>query len=466
MTGSVLLAIAALLAADLAEAQPEETSPLALEEVLESTRLHYPPLLAAIREIEAAEGDRRAAEGKFDTGFGLGSFADRFGFYENHRLDVGVEQAVQWWGAKLYAGWRVGEGGFAPYNGLAETRDGGEYRAGFKLPLLRDRAIDPSRAELERTRIGITIAELSVLEQQLLIRQLATWSYWDWVASGRSLQIAQSLLELALDRDLFLRESVDAGALPAIEVTDNRRAILKRRSDVVSAEQKLRKAAIYLSLYYRDPMGNPAVPGEARLPERFPAPSPFESEDIEDDFALALERRPELRSVRAEAERVRVDESLFSNAVLPSLDLALGVASERGVNPDVKRGPTDLKASLSFSLPIQRREAEGKRQKAQAKLYQLLQKEQFLGEKIEAEVRDAAIALEASYRKTELLEEEVAVTRELESLERERFDLGDSNLFTVNLREAASADAENRRIEALADYHRARALYRLVIAEP
>lgn len=462
------IAFGALLAAAPARARPAEEveDPLTLAEILESTRVHYPPLLAAIQEIELAEGGRRAALGKFDTGLSFGGAADRFGFYENYRLDVGLEQSLQLWGAKLYAGWRLGQGDFAPYSGLLETRDGGEVRAGIKLPLLRDRGIDRSRAKLEQARIGVTLAELSVVEQQILVRQLATWAYWDWVAAGGSFEVARDLLELALARDAFLRESVDAGALPEIEVTDNRRAILKRRSDLVSAERQLSKAAIYLSLYYRDAQGEPVVPEPVRLPGGFPSPEPFDPARFEEDVALALGRRPELQSVRAEAEGVRVDERLGSNLAMPGLDLALGATVESGASPDVKRGPSELKAGLVLSLPVQRREGLGKRQQARAKLEQLRRKEQFLSEKIEAEVRDAAIALKAAFEKASLLDEEVEVTRELESLERERFELGDTNLFTVNLREAAAADAEYRRIESLADYQRAKALYELVLASP
>ena len=441
-------------------------SPLTLDEILESTRVHYPPLLAAMQAIEAAEGKLLRANGKFDTNLRFGAATDRLGFYENERFDVGIEQAIQWWGAKLYGGWRIGQGGFAPYNGLQDTRSGGEFSGGIKLPLLRDRAIDENRAKLRQSRIGVSLAELSFAEQTLLIRQLATWSYWEWVSAGRNLAIARSLLELALNRAEFLEESVDAGALPAIEITDNRRAILKRRSAVISTEQKLRKAAIYLSLYYRDAAGNPDVPEETRLPTQFPEPRLLEPGQEDEDIRLALTRRPDLQAVRAQANRVRVDETLSLNIMEPSLDFSLGVTAEAGTSLTVKRGPTDLKAGLVLGLPIQRRDGEGRFLEARAKLAALEQKARFVTDKIEAEVRDAAIALRASFQKAEILDEEVDVTRELESLERERFDLGDSNLFTVNLREAATADAELRLIEALADYHRARAIYELVIAAP
>ena len=66
----------------------------------------------------------------------------------------------------------------------------------------------------------------------------------------------------------------------------------------------------------------------------------------------------------------------------------------------------------------------------------------------------------------QLLRQEVEVARELQGLEKDRFDLGDSTLFLVNLREQATFDAEVRAVSALEDYFRAYAGYQASTAEP
>ena len=58
-------------------------------------------------------------------------------------------------------------------------------------------------------------------------------------------------------------------------------------------------------------------------------------------------------------------------------------------------------------------------------------------------------------RPSNLVRQELAVARELEALERDRFQLGDSTQFLVNLRELNTADAAFREIKALADYQKA-----------
>ena len=70
-------------------------------------------------------------------------------------------------------------------------------------------------------------------------------------------------------------------------------------------------------------------------------------------------------------------------------------------------------------------------------------------------MQDALSALRAAQAVLDVVTEEVAVARELEGLERDRFALGDSTQFLVNLRELASADAALREVRALADYQKA-----------
>ena len=74
---------------------------------------------------------------------------------------------------------------------------------------------------------------------------------------------------------------------------------------------------------------------------------------------------------------------------------------------------------------------------------------------ISADVQDALSAVEAARASLALLQQEVAVAVELEGLERDRFQLGDSTQFLVNLRELATADARLREVRARADYQKA-----------
>ena len=158
------------------------------------------------------------------------------------------------------------------------------------MPLLRNREIDERRAGLAQARIGRRIADLSIDQQRLLIRQLAISRYWNWVASGERLRIASDLLRVASERDQALREAAELGSIAGIEVTENQRQILQRRSQIIESERDLQQAAIALSLFYRDAAGNPAIARPAQLPHA-PArpPRPLSDDQVEEDLSAALE---------------------------------------------------------------------------------------------------------------------------------------------------------------------------------
>jgi outer membrane protein, heavy metal efflux system len=431
---------------------------LRLEDVLESARRHYPPLLAALAEQGLAGGELLTALGKFDLTLLARLETDQLGFYKNERASAGFQQSLQSWGMGLYGGWRLGEGSFAPYDGKLDTRSSGEWSGGLKLPLLRDRAIDEKRAGLRRAEIGRRLASLSIEQQQLIVVQMATRRYWDWVAAGNRSSLADALLNIALLREHFLRESVEAGQIAAIEVTENARAILQRRSLLVEADRGLQEAAINLSLFFRDSAGNPVIPRKEQVPDGAPEPAPIEAPRMLQDIEKALLRRPDLLRLEAQATQLEVERQLALNDQRAQIDFQLGFTAEAGQGL-VRRGPSEVKGGVFFELPFQRRAATGKLKSAEAKLAQISQRQRFARDQISAEIRDAASAVQAARERVLLLQQEIKVARELEEAERTRFQLGDGTLFLVNLREQATADASNREIVARNDYFRARAQY-------
>jgi cobalt-zinc-cadmium efflux system outer membrane protein len=432
---------------------------LTLREVVASVQRHYPPLLAALAETEVAEGEALAAEGRFDPILRTRIDTDSFGYYANRRADVWLEQPLAAQGMSLYSGYRVGLGEFAEYDGKLDTRSLGEMRAGIRLPLLRDRAIDSRRGELTKARIGRKLASLGADQQKLVVLQSAIQRYWIWVANGRRLAISREVLAIAEARQQLLEEGVREGHLAHIDALDNKRAILQRQSQLIEAERSLQQAAIELSLFYRGPSMQPIVPLLEQVPVEFPAARPLAAQQIREDQQLALQRRPEVERFSAQRDQIDVDRRLAANAGKPSIELNAGFTSDRGTDPRVRRGPEELRAGIAFELPFRNRTARGREAAAEAKIRQLDLRAAFQRDQIQAEVRDAASAVQAAQNRLAILAGEVDVSRELEQAERTRFELGEGTLFVLNLREQATADAAIRRALAEADLQRALASY-------
>lgn len=432
--------------------------------MLESVKVHYPPLLAALQDRVIADGDVTFAEGRFDLNLKAGYDGDFLGFYRNDNYTAGVQQATSFQGMTWFSGYQLGRGSYPSYEGKQQTDEGGEYKIGARLPIFRDRAIDQRRADLQKALIGRRVADLGIDQQRLLITQLATRRYYDWVAAGQRFLAARDVLTVAEQRDQQLKDASELGQIPRIDVTDNLRAILSRRSQLIEAQRGLELNAIELSLFLRDAQGQPRLARSDELPPAFPLVREIDEKRLTDDIDLALKRRPEISRFAAQRQQVEVDRRLAQNQLQPNIDVAISYSRQIG-DRVVRRGPDDLIASLIFDLPAQRRAARGRDQSALARIEQFDQRERFARDQVTAEVRDAYSALRAAYQRAQVLKQEVQVARELEEAERVRFQLGDGTLFLVNLREQATFDTVVREVTAVNEYFRALALYEFAIAE-
>jgi outer membrane protein TolC len=429
--------------------------PLMLDDVLRSADRAHPLIVAAAQERPLAEADVQSAEGAFDVAWRTRAVMVPLGGYPSGRVDSMFEKPTTLWGSTLFAGYRWGSDTFAPYDGKLVTNEFGEVRAGLLVPVWRNGPVDRRRATIERSELGLAIADATVSQQKLEIARLAAFRYWDWVAAGKRLRAAKEVLELAQLRDAQLGARVERGDLPMFEQIDNRRAIVHREQQVVLAQRQLEQASIELALFFRDDDGSSIRPSPERLPPDFPEPGALPG-SFAGDLQGALERRPELDRLRAQREQTQVEERWADNQRMPAIDFAVMGSQDLGQGSE-KRDPFELELGLVIDIPIERNVADGRVRAAQAQRARVDAQERFAIDRVEADVRDASVALVAAHERVRIARQEVTLAHQLETGERERFELGDSSLLIVNLREQAALEAEVRVIDALADYHKARA---------
>jgi outer membrane protein TolC len=440
--------------------------PLSLDEVLYSVERNY-PLLRAIEQERAIAGGRLvSAMGAFDTNL-LATVDGQGTTYDNFRSGVGVTQAIPFGGLGLFAGYRNGYGDFPTYNLGQKTADGGEFRAGISIPLLRDRAIDRPRAAVQQARLDVAIAEPVIETQRLAFQRAAALTYWNWVAAGQRLKIVATLVDLAVERDEQLKRQVAEGRLPNIERIDNQQNLALRNGVLVQAQRAFQQATIELSLFLRDDSGQPTLANLDRLPE-FPPVQPVDIKTFDAALQTAFELRPEPRRLRLQRDRVAVELQLAQNQTLPGLNAVVAAAQDTGAGKSSLSGPNGLdrstvSAGVAFQLPIQLRDARGRIQVAQAQLTQLEQQLRQAEDVVRAEVQDAYSALERAFEFYQQAKQRVELARTVARAERIQLQLGRSDVLRVTLREQAAFDAEIIEITAQQEYFRALAILRAVL---
>jgi outer membrane protein TolC len=438
---------------------------LRLEQVIQSALQSFPAVLAASKRLEMAAGEKLAAEGGFDTIIKMYTRSSLAGQYQNENVDVGFEQPTESSGATFFGGYRRGVGKYPVYEGKSETATDGEVRAGVLIPLWRNREIDRRRANLAQSDLNQLIAGHEYDQQLHELERQATYRYWDWVLAGRRVEIARHLLNVAKARNEGLKDRIDQGDLPAIDATENQRAIVEREERVIAAERALEQAAIQLSLFLRTPGGDTLLPSAQDLPQGFPKAKDHHHRPLEELIEDALLKRPEIVRIETQIRHAEVENKLVQNQRMPAVDLTLSGAQDFGNSQSNLVNRSEFYAGIVIDMPVQQRVAEGKSIAAEANISRLMADRQLAEDRVRNEIRDSDSAIKAAIKRISLADQQRILARQLEEGEKTKYRLGESNLMLVNLRELASGDASMIYVDALNSYHRALADYRFSSGE-
>jgi outer membrane protein, heavy metal efflux system len=456
----MIILLPALLSASEAEHRKNRT--LTLDMVVNAAKKSFPGLLSAEQRKQVAAGELTAAEGGFDTLLKSQNRWSITGLYENQNNEVSLEQPTQLWGTTFFGGWRRGVGDYPVYEGKSQTTNSGEARIGVNVPLWRNRDIDRRRASLQQAEIGQLIAGHEYAQALIEATRVASYRYWDWVLAGQRLMVAKHLLQIAEQRDQGIRERVAAGDIPEFEALDNQRAIIERKERVVAAQRLLEQSAIQLSLYWRDDNGQPQLPAEEQLPKQFPAPDSITTLSVAEAMQASLKQRPEPKRLELQAKQTQTELELQQNQKAPAVDLTVSAANDIG-NSKEKLNRNELYVGLNIDIPLQQRTASGRAQVAAANVRRLTWDKQLQDERIAAEVKDVFSALSALQKRLSLSADQLDAAEQLAEGEKTRFDLGESTLLFVNLREIAKGDAALQYAEATASLFRSYADYQAVL---
>jgi outer membrane protein TolC len=224
------------------------------------------------------------------------------------------------------------------------------------------------------------------------------------------------------------------------------------------AQQALRRVEFELSLLLRDQQGNPRSVAEYKEPKAFPSTS-VKSEVESLAVAEGLLKRPELQRVETQLMQNQQELVLAQNQFLPRLDASVMGAKDYG-DGSTSRDEAELKVGIKVEIPLMMRTQDGRLAALQAKQRELQAMKNHIQQRVSIEIRDALMVLGLARDRIALVSKEVGATQALEKGERTRYELGDSNLIFVNLREQAATDARIREIDAHLDYCRAQAAYR------
>lgn len=421
-----------------------------LSEWLAAFPRHHPLIAAAHERLESAAARIESARGGFDLELTGKGAATPVGKYVEGLGTIGVDQATTLWGMRLSGGWRQGVD-WPVYKGGQVTAEGGELFIEAVLPLWRDRDIDSRRyklaaATLKRDQKAL---ELRLKTIDTAHKGLVTW--WKVVQRAWELDIARRLENLAHVRQAQLEGLVRSGASPPIALVDNERLLLARRARVAKARASLALAEAELSAHRLGPGARIPVPAAGPFP--LPALAATASDTLERLLDEARASRPDLAILGQIRQSLALELRMAENRLGPKLDLRVFAAKDLGPRRPLGLGletatETELGLGLEFALPVQQREARGEIAALSAELAALEHDETFLLNQVEADLVGRFAELGALLETVELERGAYLAAVRLEEAERRAFELGQSTLVVVNIREEATAEAALKLVAA------------------
>ncbi len=431
--------------------RPVAVGALTLSEVVSVLDTTHPKLAQFRLKQDEQEGKALAARGGFDPMLRASTKWTPIGYYETGIVDVQMTQSTPLWGLQASAGYRIGWGNFPNYKGDLQTTRSGELRGGLSLPLWRGGPTDPTRTKMAQTTAFARAAGFDVAAERLRIQQAAAQAYWDWVQAGLEQRVVRDLLRIAQERAQALAEQVAAGSVAEIALVDNARLVLEREDKAVQAEQKFAQASVKLSLYLRTTSNEPIVVGEERLPPGMPTLGHGDDVDVDAAILSAQTQRPEFAALDEQLRASRANLRLAKNRLAPQVDAQAFASRDLGTG-SARLEPTEFGVGLALDMPLAFRQARGERRAAQANLRRIEEQRRALRDEVGADVRQAAIGIEATRRRVVLARQQAEAAERLAHAERERLLQGASDLLSVNLRELSAASARALEIEAMAQH--------------
>lgn len=437
---------------------PAATTPreLTASQLLKQLEATYPPLQITREKVRQNQAKLLEKQGAFDLVLKSKAEVAVLGYYQNIILDNEIRQPTPLWGTDFFAGYRLGVGKIPDYYGGKETLSLGEWRVGMETPLLQNGPIDPRRADILLLEIDIDASELDILNKQLKFAKSALKTYWTWLTLEQKEKVAQELLERARLKVNQLQTEVNVGKTAPIYVTENQRSIFKRQQKLLEIQQEQQMAQQDLRLFLPEnspPWRPPTPPAEPTLFSCEQLPLTPDSQSLQN----AQARRPESLQITLKQRQNQIAQDLAMNFQWPALDLYFELSQDFGEGSDSKK-QTELMGGVNFYYPPALRKARGQIQRIESVERSLQLEQAFLQREIAQEINNLWIERKNSCTQVLLAEQEVEVAQKVAEAERQRFALGSSTLFTVNLLEEAVAEARLRYLDALKTYWLAESL--------
>jgi outer membrane protein TolC len=359
-----------------------------------------------------------------------------------------------------------------------------------RLPLMQNRAIDPSRRAIRVAQVGKERSTLALRRTLLETVNAVEQAYWTLVAAQRDVDIKQQSVALAEQQRADVQARIDGKTVPESDIAQPTAEIGRRKGDLYASEEARARAERALKLLMLENESDPLWDTELQAvdaPDIAPVAGQTAAERTTAELQAALkdatEYRPELADVAARLKQQDIDIEAANDRLKPQLDLvasytARGLSGSKhdatvpfaGIpvvfNDEFDGGPftslhnlarmrfPDASVGVQVSIPLGNRAAKADVAVAQSTRRQTVTFRDKEAQRIAVEVRNAVTGLQTALQRWEAARGSREAAEVQLQAEQDRFEAGLTTTFLVLTRQNDLVAARVAETTALTAYRR------------
>jgi outer membrane protein len=282
-------------------------------------------------------------------------------------------------------------------------------------------------------------------------------AYWFLYAARKELEVRREQYKLAQDQLDHARHKVEAGSAPKIEIVRAEAGLAGRLEDVINAETAVRDRERDLKrIMNRKDMPLNLSTGILAMTDPDPCGLDLDMEAL---VAAAMENRMELAQLDLNLAMDEIQIDLARNDALPRLDVDYTYTTAgqsrgtgRAFENVFESGAENHTVGLSAIIPLGNRAAQARLEQARLARIRTQADQERWHQLIRQEVYQTVDDLQQNWRRILAAEQGVIAAYRDYKVEQSQFQLGARTSTDVLLAASRLADAQLRRIRALAEY--------------
>ncbi len=367
-----------------------------------------------------------------------------------------------WFGAEFKAGLENNSGLYL--NPQENVPPNGLYNAGVSVPVLQGFMFDTRRAALAQAKIMLRYSEA---EQQQALNKLlfeATKVYAEWYKAYFVLLIKREGLENADNNLVAIRRRAQEGDLPWIDTTEAYTERQRRRLDVSQSVAYYNNSRNMVAQYLWDENINPVF----LRPEVIPQSSfniNIPAEKNLNDLNRFISANFYFQQLNFKLQHLEIDQRLWRENTKPAISIQYNYLFpvDRYLEaPFVAQG---YKWGIQMNMPITWRKELSKRRIASIKVEDARFEVKNFENTLRTEIANSENLVRNINQLIVLQNDIVSGTEKLQQAERQRFGMGESTFFILNMRENKLLDEKQKNISLKAELLKQNAQYLYLLGD-